>query len=97
MMNTSSSTVRITLELPQEVYERAMQTAGDRHCPVETLLADIIDEGLQACSAEQLWERMAEAYRDRLSQAGKLNQSTEEVLKDLAIVRERVANELYPD
>jgi hypothetical protein len=94
-MNTSSSTVHITLELPKEVYDQAIQIAGERHCPVEALLADIIDEGLQAHDAEQLWGKMAEAYRDRLSQSGKLNQSTEEVLEDLAAIREQVANEFY--
>ncbi|MGB3496290.1 MAG: hypothetical protein WBA57_26415 [Elainellaceae cyanobacterium] len=95
-MNTSSSTVHITLELPKEICDRAMQTADDRHCPVEALLTDIIDEGLQAYDAEQLWEKMAEAYRDRLAQSGKLNQSTEEVLEDLAVIREQVANEFHP-
>jgi hypothetical protein len=96
-MNTANSTVQIILELPQAVYEQAMQTAGDRACPLETLLAHLIDEGLQAQDAEQLWRQIAEGYNHRLAQAGKLNQTTEEVLAALAVIREQVADEFYGD
>ncbi|MEB3232022.1 MAG: hypothetical protein VKJ64_13505 [Leptolyngbyaceae bacterium] len=94
-MNPANSTVQITLELPQAVYERVMQRAGDR--PVEMLLVDLIDQGLQADDAEQLWQQIAEGYNQRLAQAGKLHQTTDEVLAELAVIREQVADEFYPD
>ena len=96
-MSTTSSTIQVTIELPKAMYERAIQTAGDRQCPLETLLTGLIDEGLQTYDAENLWSKISESYRDRLSQSGQLNQTTDEVLADLAVIRDQVADEFYPD
>ena len=93
-MSTTNSTIQVTIELPKAMYERAIQTAGDRQCPLETLLTGLIDEGLQTYDAENLWGKISESYRDRLSQSGQRNQTTDEVLAELAIIREQLIRDL---
>jgi|GEM_PF-2290373 len=96
-MNASVPNVEVTLKLAEPLYQRVSQLADQQQVPLEELLLALLIEGVQAFETEKLWSKLAESYRDRLSQSGKLDQNPKEILKELAIVREQVANKLYPD
>jgi hypothetical protein len=96
-MSTSSQSVKVTLMLPKEVYERAEQAAADEQRQLGELLSGLVAEGLDArASVRQLFEQAAAQYRARLVREDKLEQSPDEVLQELSDLREQVARELYP-
>src|SRR5436190_21515162 len=96
-MSTSSQTVKVTLTLPKEIFERAKQAAAEEQRQLGELLSRLVTEGLEArASVRQLFEHVSAQYRARLAQEGKLEQSPDEVLQDLRNLREQVASDLYP-
>ncbi len=96
--NNSNQTRQVTLLIPEAVYQQAAQTASDEQRGVEELLGLLIVEGLTAHSTtRQIFEWVSGQYCDRLSQSGKHNQSSEEVMQELQNLREHIAHELYPE
>ncbi len=95
---TTETTVPITLHLPRSLYERLEQTAQAQHQTPEEVLNDMVCQGLdrQTIAREALREARR-LYRERLEREGKLNQTPDEILAELAEVRERIAHEPYPD
>ena len=93
----AKATVPITLHLPRSLYERLQQTAEAQHQTPEEVLSAVLSRDLdrQAIAREAL-EQARKSYRERLEREGKLNQTPEEVLAELAEVRQRIANQLYP-
>lgn len=97
MMSTTEQVVQVTLRLPKEVYERAAQTAVNEQRQLEEILNTLVVEGLDAhATVRELFERVSEQYRARLSREGKLNQPSDKVLEELRNLREQIARELYP-
>lgn len=96
-MSTAEQTVSVTVTLPKAVYERVAQAAAHERRQVEELPSALVAEGLEAhASVRELFEHASELYRVRLAREGRLDQTPEEVLKELRDVREQIARELYP-
>jgi len=96
-MSSIGQTVQVTLRLPKEMYERVTQAALMEQRQVEDLLSTLIAEGLEAhATIRELLEHVSEDYRARLARAGKLHQSSDDVLHELRDLREQIAGELYP-
>jgi hypothetical protein len=96
-MSSMSQTVRVTLRLPKDMYERVTQAARSEQQPVEDLLRTLIAEGLEAhTTVREVLERVSEDYRARLTREGKLHQSSDDVLQELRDLREQIAREIYP-
>jgi len=96
-MSNTDQAVQVTLLLPKDIYERAVQAAGKEQRQIEDLLSALIDEGLDAhATVRELFEHVPEQYRARLAREGKLHQSSEDVLQELRTLREQIARELYP-
>jgi gamma-glutamylcysteine synthetase len=94
-MNYPNQSVSVTVMLPQNVYQQAKETAAHEQQHLEAFLSQLIVDGLKSHTIGKLWETVSEQYRDRLSQAGTLAQSTDEVLQTLRNIREQVADEFY--
>ncbi len=96
-MNNTEQSVRVTLRLPKEIYERVARTAAGEQQQLEDLLGILVAEGLDAhATVRELFEHVSAQYRARLAQEEKLDQSADEVLQELRAVREQIASELYP-
>jgi hypothetical protein len=96
-MSMTSQSVRVSLVLPKDVYERATQAAAREQRRVEDLLSVLVAEGLNTHIAlRELFEGVALQYRNRLSHEGKDQQSSGEILEELRQQREQIADELYP-
>ena len=96
-MSSAERTVQVTLSLPKDIYERVARTAVEERRQVEDLLNALVAEGLDAhSSVRELFERVSEQYRTRLTREGKLDQSADGVLQELRALREQIARELYP-
>jgi hypothetical protein len=96
-MKRSDQNVTVTLTLPAEVYERAEQAAIDEQRQLEDMLSELVAEGLDTHkSVRDVLEQVSTQYRMRLASAGKLEQSPEDVMQDLRVLREQIASELYP-
>ena len=96
-MSSIGQTVHVTLQLPKDMYERITQAALMEQRQVEDLLRTLIAEGLEAhTTIRELLEHVSEDYRARLARAGKLHQSSDDVLQELRDLREQIARELYP-
>ena len=91
------TTVAVTLRLPRALYERAAQAASREQRTPEDVLSAIVAQGLSEQEQTRAqWEALSDSYRARLEREGKLTQTPEEVLAELAAVREAIARELYP-
>ncbi len=96
-MSSIGQTVQVTLRLSQDMYERITQAALIEQRQVEDLLHTLIAEGLEAhTTIRELLEHVSEDYRARLAREGKLQQSSDDVLRDLRDLREQIARALYP-
>ncbi len=96
-MSSIGQTVQVTLRLSQDMYERITQAARIEQRQVEDLLHTLIAEGLEAhTTIRELLEHVSEDYRARLAREGKLQQSSDDVLRDLRDLREQIARALYP-
>jgi hypothetical protein len=96
-MSATDQTVQVILELPKEVYRRIEARARKEQRPPEDLLSALVAEGLEAHSGvREIYERISDRYRDRLSHEDQLHLTPEEVLQELRAIREQIAHELYP-
>ena len=96
-MTSADQTVQVTLSLPKDIYERVARTAVEERRQLEDLLNALVAEGLDAhATVRELFERVSEQYRARLTREGKLNQSADGVLQELRTLREQIVRELYP-
>lgn len=96
-MSSAERTVQVTLSLPKDIYERVARTAVEERRRLEDLLNALVAEGLDAhATVRELFERVSEQYRARLTGEGKLNQSADGVLQELRTLREQIVRELYP-
>ena len=96
-MNATVPTVTVTVQLPQDVYERIFQTATHEHQPFEDMLSSLVNDGLRVhLTLRELLEQVSAQYRARLIRERKSAQSADEVLHELRQLREQVADELYP-
>lgn len=96
-MITTDPAITVTLRLSRDVYNRVTRTATEERQSVEDLLSTIIPEGLDAHSGvRELFNQISEQYRLRLEHEGKADQTRDEVLEELRVIREQVARELYP-
>jgi len=96
-MGHPARSVTVTLTLPEEIYERVAEAATLEQRQLEDLMSELVAEGLDSHqSVRALLEQVSVQYQTRLGQAGKLNQSAEEVLQELRDLREQAARELYP-
>lgn len=93
----SDRTVQVTLRLPREIYQQASQTADGERCSVEDFLSQLVVGSLQMSESRRLWQSISDRYRRRLANEGKLDQSPDEILRELSELREEVANERYPE
>jgi hypothetical protein len=95
-MSTADHTVSVTLTLPRDLYEHVARAAAAEHRQIEEMAGAWVAEGLAAhATVRELFEQASALYRERLAREGKLEQSSEEVRKQLREVREQVARELY--
>ena len=96
-MSSAEQTVQVTLSLPKDIYERVARTAVGERRQLEDLLNALVAEGLDAhATVRELFERVSEQYRARLTGEGKLDQSADGVLQELRTLREQIVRELYP-
>jgi hypothetical protein len=96
-MSNAEQTVQVTLSLPKDIYERVARTAVEERRRLEDLLNALVAEGLDAhATVRELFERVSEQYRARLTGEGKLDQSADGVLQELRTLREQIVRELYP-
>ena len=96
-MSGSEQTVNVTLRIPKDIYERAAVAAAGEQRKLEDLLSALVAEGLDAhASVRELFQQVSAQYRARLAAEGKLTQSGDDLLKELAELREQIARELYP-
>jgi len=96
-MSRAEQTVQVTLSLPKDIYERVARTAVEERRRLEDLLNALVAEGLDAhATVRELFERVSEQYRARLTGEGKLDQSADGVLQELRTLREQIVRELYP-
>ncbi len=96
-MSSAEQTVQVTLSLPKDIYERVARTAVEERRRLEDLLNALVAEGLDAhATVRELFERVSEQYRARLTGEGKLDQSADGVLQELRTLREQIVRELYP-
>ena len=96
-MSSAEQTVQVTLSLPKDIYERVARTAVEERRRLEDLLNALVAEGLDAhATVRELFERVSEQYRARLTREGKLDQSADGVLQELRTLREQIVRELYP-
>ena len=96
-MSSAEQTMQVTVNLPKEIYERVARTAAGEQQPLEDLLGILVAEGLDTrATVRELFERVSGQYRARLAREGKLDQSAEDVLRELSTLREQIARELYP-
>lgn len=56
-----------------------------------------IDRRFRSTRAERLLDQLSEMVQARMRAEGKENQTLEEFLDEMRALRERVADELYPD
>ena len=95
-MIEANSSVQVTLSLLKRTYERLEQAAFAIKKRPEDLLNSLVTEGLDTQSKiSEILERISTEYRNRLSQEGKLDQSSEGIIQELRDVREQIAYELY--
>jgi uncharacterized protein YpuA (DUF1002 family) len=91
-----NATVTTTIELPSELLDRAVDTARREKRPLEALLPDLIQAGLDSHDdIRQIWERVSASYRQRVGEA-ELNKPADQVLEELRDLRDRMAHALYP-
>jgi len=96
-MSSAEQTVQVTLSLPKDIYERVARTAVGERRQLEDLLNALVAEGLDAhATVRELFERVSEQYRARLTGEGKLDQLADGVLQELRTLREQIVRELYP-
>lgn len=96
-MSNAEQTVQVTLSLPKDIYERVARTAVEERRRLEDLLNALVAEGLDAhATVRELFERVSEQYRARLTGEGKMDQSAGGVLQELRTLREQIVRELYP-
>ena len=96
-MTATQSAVNVVMSLSQTTYDQIQKMAIANHQKTEELLTNLITEGLDAQSTtRQILERISKEYRDRLSQEGTLDQSSEKTIQSLRELRENIVNELYP-
>jgi hypothetical protein len=96
-MKRPCRTVEVTLQLPEDVYRRVAQTAEGEQRSTDDLLSALVAEGLDAhASFREIFDHLSEQYRERLRREGKLSASPEETQEELRLLREQIANELYP-
>jgi hypothetical protein len=96
-MSSAERTVQVTLSLPKDIYERVARTAVEERRRLEDLLNALVAEGLDAhATVRELFERVSEQYRARLTGEGKMDQSADGVLQELRTLREQIVRELYP-
>jgi hypothetical protein len=90
--------VTITLSLPKPVAERVAELAKDKNVSMEGELETLVETGLRSeMTLAERFDRLSERYRARLAREGKANRTYDEMMEELARVREEIANELYPD
>jgi hypothetical protein len=95
-MSRAEQTVQVTLSLPKDIYERVAGTAVEERRRLEDLLSALVAEGLDAhATVRELFERVSEQYRARLTGEGKLDQSADGVLQELRTLRKQIVRELY--
>ena len=96
-MSRAEQTVQVTLSLPKDIYERVARTAVEERRRLEDLLNALVAEGLDAhATVRELFERVSEQYRARLTGESKLDQSADGVPQELRTLREQIVRELYP-
>ena len=96
-MSSTDQTVQVTLRLPKDVYDRALQAALMDQQQVEDLLIVLLVEGLEThTTIRELLGQLSADYRNRLAREGKLNQSSDDVLQELRALREQIVCERYP-
>lgn len=90
--------VALTVSIPQSVLKQIEELARDAKTSREREFESLLRIGLKTKrSYQDRFDRLSETYRARLAREGKLNQTFDEIMEELARVREQVANELYPD
>ena len=95
-MSTKDTPVQVTLTLSGDVYKRVADEAAQEQRQLEDLLSKLVLDGLTAHEMVRgILEHVAEQYRNRLAQEGKLHQSPDEVMENLRNMREQVAGEFY--
>src|SRR2546426_5897369 len=90
-MNVNGQTITVTLQVPQDVYDRASQTARHEQRSLEDLLSRLLAEGLNVHgTVREVFEQVSAQYRARLLREGKLSQSADEILQELRNLREKI-------
>lgn len=91
-------TMTVTMRVSRSTFERAAQIAAREQRQLEELWGVVVDEGLTNHeSAKEILERVSQSYCARLEREGKLNQTSQEIMQELRELRERLADEDYPD
>ncbi len=95
-VNTDSVTIEVRLRRDQ--YDQVEAQALKEHRALSEVIPDLLSAELRRrLKARRLFEQVSDSYRARLAAEGKLAQTPEEVLEELRVQRERIANELYPE
>lgn len=96
-MAAQVDSVTINIELPREEYERVEAQARQEHLSVSQVIPGLVSSELRRREkARLLLAEASTTYRARLANAGKLDQTPEEIFADLRLIREEVADELFP-
>ena len=76
---STTKRIPVTLDLPQEIYNKAAGKAAVEKRPLNEVLNATLEEGfLSPETSRQLWEELSYKYRARLEREGKLHQTGEE-------------------
>jgi hypothetical protein len=96
-MPSNSDSVTIQLELPRDEYKRVEEQARKEHRSVSEVIPGLVSSELRRReAARQSLAEASESYRARLSAAGELDMTPDEIFAELRALREEVANELFP-
>jgi len=96
-MEDTSSNVQLTVLVPGSVYERLEKLAANERQDIAHVAGRLLEERLDSRNTfNQRMTALSDKYRQRLAREGKLEQAPDEVLEELRVLREQIANELYP-
>ncbi len=94
----NEATVSLTMTLPKSLVDQIESRAHKWNDSLDHKIEDLLLKGIEAdLTTEERFSRLSDMYRARLAREGKLDQTFDEVMEELARVREEIANELYPD
>lgn len=90
--------VDITVKLPRSVVENLDDLASSHRSTRDVEVRSLIEDRLRRQKeGREAFDRLSAMYRTRMEKEGKADQTSEEIMEELRELREKVANELYPD